>query len=302
MNRKINKVQLTIDVGKSSHIGMNRANNEDAYTLIDKRDENKDLPILAIVADGMGGHKAGEVASKTAVEIVTRSFFEMQKNKKIEVLIEDVLKKANKEILEIAKGDQEKSNMGTTIVAAIIQNDNLYVANVGDSRAYCFLNEKLTQITVDHTYATALGLSTQQAQESPVGSKLTRCLGREENLKVDLYGRKLHKGEKILLCSDGLTRHITDNDIKEYLSKTVSPQEIIDELIELANKRGGRDNITAIIISVNDISGLETKKEKGEQVSAFWWFSGILIFLIVLVGLIYLFMQLEIADILFGPP
>ncbi|MBN1232431.1 MAG: Stp1/IreP family PP2C-type Ser/Thr phosphatase [Candidatus Coatesbacteria bacterium] len=302
MNKKTNKIQFTIEVGKSSHIGMNRTNNEDAYALIDRRDEDKDLPILAIVADGMGGHKAGEVASKTAVEIITKSFFEIRKKEKIEALIENVLKKANNEILGMARSDQEKSNMGTTVVTAIIEKDNLYVANIGDSRAYCFLNDKLIQITVDHTYATALGLSTQQAQESPVGSKLTRCLGREENLKVDLYGRKLHKGEKILLCSDGLTRHITDNDIKVHLAKTITPQEIINELIELANKRGGRDNITVIIISVIDILGQEIKKEKGEQISLLWWISGILIFLIVLFGLIYLFMQLEIADILFGPP
>jgi len=300
------KYFLVLDVGFKTDLGRERHNNEDSLVFEDRRVESEGGIAIAVVADGIGGHQAGEVASQIAVSKISSSIFAPRGKKTLPEHLEHVIIQANTSILEEAKQDAAKKNMGTTAVVAMISDADLYIANVGDSRCYCFYKDKLTQISRDHTYANALGLTTKQAQDSPMGSKLTRCLGREEDLKVDLFGRRLHKGEKILLCSDGLTLHLDDEELKDELRKDLNSKAIVDELIEKTNSRGGRDNITIIVITILDIKGSEKpatiKQVKRENIPPLWWVTGILFFLMVLFLVVLLFMKVEIAEILFGPP
>jgi len=209
------------------------------------------LPNLFIVADGMGGHKAGEYASQTAVETIV----EYIKDNESELLVSTIKKaigEANKKILKEAIIDIEKEGMGTTVVAATIKGDRLLAANVGDSRLYLVNEEGITQVTVDHSYVEEMirsgRIARSEAKHHPDKNKITRAVGVFPKIEVDFFEVKVAQGDTILLCTDGLTNMVEDEDIKKII---LGQRDIVEKtatLVETANKNGGTDNITVLLI------------------------------------------------------
>lgn len=230
--------------------GLMRENNEDNFAI----EESEGLNLYA-VADGMGGHKAGEVASTIAVETITRIFKKKiaDGNFKAPQFIIESIEAANKHVREESLKREEYSGMGTTITMAVVDLclKIAYIANVGDSRAYIIKNDEIIQVTEDHTYVQKLlkdgEITLEESIHHPKRNVITRAVGSEEYVHADLFEIELSNNDIILLCTDGLTRHLPDeeilNTIKEYGSS-----KSVQRLIKLANDNGGTDNITVIIV------------------------------------------------------
>ena len=237
----------------NTNTGLVRSNNEDAYG------NYPDLS-LYIVADGLGGHAGGEVASRIAVESINEYIESAYKYKTPEdinsTIIKAIKEAGTRIVLEADKG-HNLQGMGTTIVAAKIEGDKAIVAHVGDSRAYLIQGDVITQITKDHTVVEEyirLGLLTpQDAICHPSRHILSRALGISGDLDIDITDIRLQAGDTIILCTDGLTNMLPDKEILgTVLELRPSPEKITDRLITLANNNGGIDNITVITICVVD--------------------------------------------------
>ena len=232
-------------------IGSTREMNQD-YLYSSEESVGK-LPNLFLVADGMGGHKAGEFASRYVVEHIVRSIKGSKEEEAVAILSESI-ETANRKLKEYADAHQQMRGMGTTIVAAVIQGRTLIVANVGDSRLY-IVGDEITQVTQDHSLVqemVRLGeMDPQSAKNHPDKNIITRAVGVSEKVKIDIFERQLRAGEYIILCSDGLTNMVEDSVILQILHGAGSLSDKAERLIELANKNGGKDNITVIIIEPN---------------------------------------------------
>lgn len=227
------------------------------------REQNEDSLLaespLFIVADGMGGHAAGEVASEIAIE-------SMRENAPRDADCEGLAKAvetANHEIIKAAMEGKGKEGMGTTMTAAVVDGNTLCLAQVGDSRAYLLHNGKLQQITRDHSLMADLIESGQitpaEARVHPNRSLITRALGNDPDMFADQYEIDIEEGDRLLLCSDGLSGMLTDDIIEGWMNKIKDPQECANKLIEQGNAYGGLDNITVIVV---DIMGSAKKKRK----------------------------------------
>ena len=209
------------------------------------------LPNLFLVADGMGGHKAGEYASRIAVETIIEHIRSNESGLPV-ASIKKAIGEANKKVLKEAIIDIEKEGMGTTIVAATIIGEKLVAANVGDSRLYIINEEGITQITRDHSYVEEMvrsgKLEKSEARNHPDKNKITRAVGVFPKLDIDFFEVKLEEKDIILMCTDGLTNMVDDDDIRRIVLGQRDIVEKITTLIEEANKNGGTDNITAILI------------------------------------------------------
>ncbi len=228
-------------------IGKHRKRNED-YVSVGKTD---DL-IYAIVADGMGGHKAGEVASRMAVEMIEEEILKINpKEDNIINKIKGAYIDANSKIYEYAEENQKVLGMGTTAVSAIIVKGKLIIANVGDSRAYMIDKKGIYQVSKDHSYVQQLidssVITKEQAMNHPKRNYITRAMGTEEGIKVDVFVKD-YNGEIVLLCSDGLSGLVSDNEILEIVKKNEDFDKIANELTETANSKGGTDNITVALL------------------------------------------------------
>jgi len=205
---------------------------------------------IYLVADGMGGHQAGEIASQGAVETVIQHYYAAPQADVGGSLVQ-ALHAANQWIQEQAQADPSKSGMGTTMVAAVILGRKLYVANVGDSRAYLVGKSGLTQITEDHSWVEeqvrAKLLTPEQARRHPQRNLVTRALGTRPAVEVDLFERQIAQGDQLLLCSDGLTGPVADMEINSII-REYPPQEAARLLVARANERGGSDNITLLLV------------------------------------------------------
>jgi serine/threonine protein phosphatase PrpC len=240
-------------------VGRRRAGNEDAFSV---RDE---LGLYA-VADGMGGHAAGEVASKTAVDTLC-AFIESTSGADeiawpvpvdsarpvAENRLVAGVKLANLAVFTLSQGRPELSGMGTTIVAALYESDSIYIAHVGDSRAYIMEAGRLIRVTTDHSYVEELVVSGQLTQEMarthPLRNVITRAVGTKKDVAVDVSRHAFIPGSACLLCSDGLTGMLTDEQISEFLAQ--NPGNVtasVERLVDAANDAGGHDNITAVLI------------------------------------------------------
>ena len=207
-----------------------------------------DSSFLVVICDGIGGTAGGEIASKNAaVEIC--NYFENSTKKDINTVLESI-KFANEKILNIGKLDSSISDLGTTSVVAFAKDDNLYVANVGDSRAYIVSKPEIIQITKDHSVVNELvmqgRMTSSEAENAPNKNIITRALGCA-NSNPDYYERKLEQGQKVLLCTDGLTNCVSDDKIKQIINEN-TPDDASKKLIDEANRNGGTDNITLAII------------------------------------------------------
>ena len=235
-------------------IGVRRNTNQDyAYFSVE---QIGNLPNVLIVADGMGGHKAGEVASEQAVNAVLQSIKENEKEDKISI-IEEAIEAANCKVLDMAAKDEKFMGMGTTIVVATLENGNLYVANVGDSRLY-LIDDDIRQITRDHSLVqemVSIGeLDKESAKTHSRRNIITRAVGVEKKVMADFFEAEVREGTKILLCSDGLTNMVDDNEIKHIIEECSSSNQNIEatvqRLIDTANENGGLDNIAVVLAEV----------------------------------------------------
>jgi protein phosphatase len=210
-----------------------------------------------IVADGMGGHAAGEVASEMAVRIIARELGDLS-NASDSIAAERVrtsIMQANSAIFERTLSEQDKRGMGTTATAMVLLGGNYLIGQVGDSRAYVLRDGALTQVTKDHSYVQeqvdAGYLSPEEARTHPYSNVITRCVGANVDVAPDVYSGALRTGDVYLLASDGLTGMIEDEDLHRMMLRAVEPQELADELVDEANRRGGLDNVTVIVIRVD---------------------------------------------------
>ncbi len=250
-----------------SDVGRRRKSNEDSFAISNDQ-------TLFIVADGMGGHAAGEVASRLAVESIERHISGSDPRKEPTIpasfrspsggeaglppparRVLNAIRLANQEIVRSVRKDSSMRGMGTTVVIALFQRSRAFIGSVGDSRAYLVRDGALRQLTSDHTLVNeqvrAGALSTQEARRHPARNILTRAVGSQEDVEPDLVEQDLRPGDTLLLCSDGLTTMVEDADIlKTVLAHADDPKAACRALIDLANERGGDDNVTVVLARV----------------------------------------------------
>ena len=234
-------------------VGRQRDANEDSYVLAE--------PVFA-VADGMGGAQAGEVASRTAAEVFERIGDEVGTP---EERLTRLAQKANRRIYDLAQRDASRRGMGTTLTAAMLTPEGLSVGHVGDSRAYRLRGGRLEQLTDDHSLVAELErsgqLSREAAEHHPQKSVITRALGPEDHVEVDTHTHAARTEDVYLLCSDGLTAMISDEEVAAILRGTGSLAEGAEALVRAANQRGGKDNITVVLFRVSDDGAAETEQD-----------------------------------------
>jgi PPM family protein phosphatase len=243
---------MQLRFGASTDVGRMRTNNEDSYL--------SETPVAA-VADGMGGHRAGEVASAIAMEELAalRGKGPWPNERAATDDLKRAIVRANRRIREMAAGDRELNGMGTTLVALLEDGDAVHLANVGDSRAYLLRQGELTQVTVDHTLVQELidegRLSPEDAERHPQRSMITRALGVDHEVEIDLFTYKLQLGDRLLLCTDGLSGVLEPPKIRNVLLRVRDSQKAADRLVAMANEGGGPDNITVIVIDTEEATG-----------------------------------------------
>ena len=241
----------------ASHIGKVRKNNED-YCGGEIIDTNLGSIGIFALADGMGGHKKGEVASKLAVENIISFLKEnLIQNNNIKIdYIDDIIKQAYNNVNLIIHGKStdniEYEGMGTTLTTAIIYKDSLYVANVGDSRCYLLKDNKFNQISIDHSVVQELIeaniITKEEAKSHPRRNHITRAMGTDELVIVDIFKHKINTGDKILLATDGLVGFVDDEIIKDIIIKNEETSVLTKNLIDVANEVSGKDNVSVILI------------------------------------------------------
>ena len=228
-------------------VGMKRTNNEDSY-IVNTDNKNK----IFIVADGMGGHNAGEVASLEACRIVESGILTGEGT--IEEILVKAVQKANREIFIRASEDETKSGMGTTIDAAVICDDTLYIAHVGDSRVYLVSEDEITKITHDHSIVGMMldsgSITEEEARLHPQRNLITRAVGTAMTVEVDIVKELLHSDGWVLMCTDGLTSMVPKNDIHNIIINSSNVNDAVSALVEKAKENGGDDNITAILLKM----------------------------------------------------
>ena len=232
-----------------THIGQRREMNQDYMFTSETAVGN--LPNLFLVADGMGGHAAGDYASRFTVEKLVELIGKSNENEPVAIM-KSAVSMTNSMLLTEAHADPAKSGMGTTIVAATVIGNTLYAANVGDSRLYV-IGEKIQQITRDHSLVQEMvrmgELDPEQARKHPKKNIITRALGAEKTVDIDFFDLKLEPGDVILMCSDGLSNMVEDSQLRKIISDTSTD---LDEkgriLIREANRNGGKDNIAIVLV------------------------------------------------------
>jgi PPM family protein phosphatase len=292
-------MHLKFTAADKTDVGKQRDQNEDcAYKRVESSEDGDRG--LFIVADGMGGYKAGEVASRLATETISKSldsFFKplpeqptikldstsldqtiqhssvsveqsaTQKTRKltetavvtaVEEQLKAAIQLANRAILRYGEQQTGARGLGSTVTVALVQNDQAYIANVGDSRTYLLRDKQLTPVTRDHSLVARLVESKQIEPEDvythPQRNLIYRSLGAgHKNIEVDIFHETLHAGDSLLLCSDGLWEMVRQQDLLKMLSEQSSPQKICENLIDMANANGGEDNITAVVVHVSPL-------------------------------------------------
>ncbi len=245
--------QSALDIGTATDVGRVREANEDSLLAVRPVGE-RDGEALVAVADGMGGHKAGEVASALAVQALQQVLEEFDPAAAPGALLTRALEVGNRSIWDASAEDLDKEGMGTTIVAAMLSADGrAIIANVGDSRAYVFAGGKAKLLTVDHTWVNqqvrAGQMTEQEARISPFRNLLTRSLGSSPHVEIDLFkDLQLGAGDALILVSDGVTGYLEEGDFSRILRAADNAQEAAERLVKEAVQRGGADNATAVVV------------------------------------------------------
>ena len=265
---KDNKLTHTI-VAELSHPGEKRSTNEDRYAVINYRTEVENKPaMLAVVADGIGGHRAGEVAAQITVDTIVSNITSKKVSDPV-VQLKQAVVEAGRAVMQAVQDEPEREGMGSTVTAAWIIGSRLYTTSAGDSRIYLLRGNQFRQISIDHTWVQeAIDyeiITPDEAKDHPQAHVLRRYVGSRELPKPDMrlrlkddesddqseanQGMRLHQDDQILLCSDGLTDLVEDSEIQEALGSQ-SPREAVISLVDLARERGGHDNITVVLLVI----------------------------------------------------
>ena len=243
-------------VGALTDPGLTRPQNEDSMLV---------EPPLYAVADGIGGHRAGEVASRVALEELLANAPRSIDSK----ALARAVRAANRAVIDSAEKTRTSSGMGTTLTAAMVDGTHIAIAHVGDSRAYLLHDGRLTRITDDHSMVADLvrqgALTEEDARFHPQRSVITRALGSDRNMLADLYDVEAVVGDRLLLTTDGLTGMIPDDYIGELLAAERDPDAAAAKLVEAANRAGGYDNITVIVIDIGDVRAVDATPARGSK-------------------------------------
>ena len=257
-------------IGMLTDVGQVRTVDEDSILAADlsfgvNSDTSKFL--LLAVADGMGGHAKGEEASKIALNAIARAVIpDLLNNTPFTKILEKGIQNANQDILDYTAKNPEASGMGTTSVCAVVKDNQIHLANVGDSRAYRVSDDEICRVTKDHSYVQALidegEITEEQAREHPRKNEITRAVGIMPSIEVDTMKLTLDSDESLLLCCDGVIAHLSDDDIHKIIRDSPDPQTACQEIVDMANERGGSDNISLIILSSE---GSDTKENESDD-------------------------------------
>ena len=244
-------------IGMLTDVGQVRPVDEDSILVADLsfgvNSESSKFLLLA-VADGMGGHAKGEEASKIALNAIARAVIpDLLNNTPFTKILEKGIQNANQDILDYTAKNPEASGMGTTSVCAVVKDNQIHLANVGDSRAYRVSDDEICRVTKDHSYVQALidegDITEEQAREHPRKNEITRAVGIMPSIEVDTMKLTLDSDESLLLCCDGVIAHLSDDDIHKIIRDSPDPQTACQKIVDMANERGGSDNISLIILS-----------------------------------------------------
>ena len=259
-------------IGMLTDVGQVRTVDEDSILAADLsfgvNSESSKFLLLA-VADGMGGHAKGEEASKIALNAIARAVIpDLLNNTPFTKILEKGIQNANQDILDYTAKNPEASGMGTTSVCAVVKDNQIHLANVGDSRAYRVSDDEICRVTKDHSYVQALidedEITEEQAREHPRKNEITRAVGIMPSVEVDTMKLTLDSDESLLLCCDGVIAHLSDDDIHKIIRDSPDPQTACKEIVDLANERGGSDNISLIILSSEGSDTKETEPDTKE--------------------------------------
>ena len=257
-------------IGMLTDVGQVRPVDEDSILVADLsfgvNSESSKFLLLA-VADGMGGHAKGEEASKIALNAIARAVIpDLLNNTPFTKILEKGIQNANQDILDYTAENPEASGMGTTSVCAVVKDNQIHLANVGDSRAYRVSDDEICRVTKDHSYVQALidedEITEEQAREHPRKNEITRAVGIMPSIEVDTMKLTLDSDESLLLCCDGVIAHLSDDDIHKIIRDSPDPQTACQGIVDMANERGGSDNISLIILSSE---GSDTKENESDD-------------------------------------
>ena len=257
-------------IGMLTDVGQVRTVDEDSILAADLsfgvNSESSKFLLLA-VADGMGGHAKGEEASKIALNAIASAVIpDLLNNTSFTKILEKGIQNANQDILDYTAENPEASGMGTTSVCAVVKDNQIHLANVGDSRAYLVSDNEIRRVTKDHSYVQALvdegEITEEQSREHPRKNEITRAVGIMPSIEVDTMKLTLGSDESLLLCCDGVIAHLTDEDIHKIINDSSDPQSACQKIVDTANERGGSDNISLIILSAG---GPDTKENESDD-------------------------------------
>lgn len=243
---------LELEVFGATDVGCVRELNEDAFCIDPNLSEKGQG--FCVLADGMGGHNAGEIASRTAVEIISQQLRILLDSggDEIPAAINAAIGEANREIFDMAVRNQEQQGMGTTAVVTCIAGDEAYIANVGDSRAYAVRGEEILQITTDHSVVAEMvaqgTISKEEARVHPQKNIITRALGTDESVEADIFEYDFQPGDILMMCSDGLSGMMEDEAIRDVCMQETSAEQMVHRMIQCAKENGGMDNVTVLCI------------------------------------------------------
>ena len=228
--------------------GMVRKQNEDCFFVDEKNG-------VFFVADGMGGHNGGKMASQMSADITKEYVNEhIPTDENVSLLLEEAIQKANSDIYHKAKKERAYNGMGTTVEACALKSDKLFSFHVGDSRLYRLRAGKLVQLTTDHSYVEVLvqngNITRKEARSHPNRNVITRAVGTDPSVEIDRAEFSVKTGDVYLICTDGLTEMLDDRAIKKIILLDLPLKERVEKLIETANEKGGTDNVTALMIEV----------------------------------------------------
>lgn len=248
----------------ASHVGLVRDNNEDNYAIVYP---GAGYPMALILADGMGGHNKGEVASRVAVDFLAgylrEDLINPQSSPNDGKKLLELIKKANVKVYLTSIDDPECKGMGTTLTAALLRDHQLTIAHVGDCRAYLLHNKTLKQLTVDHTLVQQMvesgNLTAEETSHHPQRNILTRALGLPEFVSPDISSYSVRPGDTLILCSDGLHGFVDEHQMVELLNLAQTPDQHADALVAQALAAGGQDNVTVLIAHIPNEPAARTK-------------------------------------------
>lgn len=260
------KVVPFVRFGAKTDLGNVRENNEDKFDFFEPTEPTllAERGSVYAVCDGMGGHSAGQIASELALKTFLKAYYDLELPD-VDTALYTAVQAANALVREVAQAIPGRRGMGTTLTAAILLEDEAHIVHVGDSRCYLVRGDTIQQITDDHSYVmeqVRQGLmSLQEAQYSPYRNVITRSIGMEQ-VEPDPYRLPLAAGDRLVLCTDGLTTHVSDEQIAEVVCEH-SPSGAAQRLVEMALEEGGSDNVTVIVVHILDILNWEKAQQMG---------------------------------------